>query len=457
VFGELAPVTLSIRPGGLGEITGVLSRERRGAELLGHLGITLRDDDDDGAESGLIVESFPPGSLADLSGVHKGDRIVALGPMRVDEVSDVIPPPTARSVELVIERPGLTQPIRAVVSLSPTVSGPDQRAVYGATFAVGLAVLLLLLVSPAARVTAKVFRALSTPSPSSLLSLVPASAPGEPSARSRLVRMIWVAVAFSAVVLAFGVLPFVTRMLPGTIDVAVLAAACVTLSAGVEAARRRVVGGRGYAVLRAVFLGVPAVAAVAAVALPLGSFRLEMFSAAQGGEPWAWLGLSSLPGLLGLPAAVISLLLVPTSTTMGTTALVLDRQRIFVGASLLSIVFLGGFRLPFVAGDPLLSTPAIRVAAALAFVAKALIVVVIASRLRSAALSSRALAWVSYISASLAVGAALLVSMLPFLTPPPWAVGPVAVVVVSTIALVALVRARRADAAPAPRGLLLFS
>jgi membrane protein implicated in regulation of membrane protease activity len=63
----------------------------------------------------------------------------------------------------------------------------------------------------------------------------------------------------------------------------------------------------------------------------------------------------------------------------------------------------------------------------------------------------------SYVAASLAALAAAVVSISPLLTPPPWAVGPVAVVVLSTIAVVAYVRTRRERAEPMPSGLALFS
>jgi hypothetical protein len=193
---------------------------------------------------------------------------------------------------------------------------------------------------------------------------------------------------------------------------------------------------------------------VAAVALPLGTFHLETLSTSQGGEPWAWSGLSTLPGLLGLPAAVISLLLIPRSPSMGTTALVLDRQRLFVGASLFAIVFLGGFQLPFVAGDPLLGSP---VAAALAFVVKALVVVALAARSRRGSSSPRVLAWVSWTSASLSALSAATIAIFPFVAPPAWAVGPVAVVAVTTISVVALLRVRARDAVISPSRLALFS
>jgi len=459
VSGELEPLTIAIRPGGLGALSGVLTRERSGRELLARLGITPRIEDA-ATERGVIVQSFPPESLADRSGVHKGDRVVALGPMRVDDLGDLVPPPGVRSVELVIDRPGLSQPVRVPVALTRPEPGPRVHALHGATFAVGLALLLLLLLSPAARFTTRVCRAAVTPGPSVVMTLL-AVRPvqeGAPLLR-RVAAWSWIVVAISAVVVAFGVLPFVSRLLPGAVDAGVLVTVAVGLAAAVRAAadREEPLARRLSGVLAAGAMGAPAIVAIAAVAVPIGSFRIEALSAAQGGVPWAWAGLSSLPALLALPAALISLLLVPLPPTGGATALVLDRVRLFVGASLFATVFLGGFRLPFFDGDPLLAAPALRLAASLFFVGKALMVVVVASRLRRSIRDVRRLATTSALFALAAASTAALGLVFPAAVPPTEMVGPVALAVLLTTAAVGVYGTRRYARTRLEPGVALFS
>ncbi|RLB45155.1 MAG: hypothetical protein DRJ42_30545, partial [Deltaproteobacteria bacterium] len=161
VSGVLSSSTLVLRPGGAGAMTRVLSRERRGFEFLAHLGVT--GEALDGADGGVLVESMSPEGLAARAGVRKQDRIVGLGPMRVGDVSDLVPASAGEVAELVLSRPGQSQPIRIQVPLVVRDETPTTRALLGATVASGVGLLLLLLLSPVARVTARVAKALVTP------------------------------------------------------------------------------------------------------------------------------------------------------------------------------------------------------------------------------------------------------------------------------------------------------
>jgi hypothetical protein len=437
VSGELEALTLIVRPGGLGELSGMLRRERRGEELLAHLGITPRDDVSEAG--GVVVESFPPDSIADRGGVQKGDRIVALGPMRVDDVGDLVPPPRARSIELVLERPGLSHPVHAPVTLEPTATGPTARSSWGASLAVALAFILLFLVSPVARLTTRFWRALRGGGRElvpTLLGVAPLGS--DKTLLRRVARFAWLFIAFVALVVAFGVLPLTVRVLPGTIDAAVLATATIGLAIAVAVASRRGVPltARLASVAWTAVAALPAIVAVAAVALPVGSFRLEAVSAAQGGEPWAWAGFSSLPAFMGLVAGFVSLVVVPSNIAPSTTAQVLERVRLFVGASLFTVVFLGGFSLPFHDADPLLAGPVPRISAALFFVLKTLTVVVVGFRLSRSAPSARLLAATSALSALLAAASAAFFMMTPTSAPPSAIVGPVAFAAVCIVLVV---------------------
>ncbi len=444
VSGELEDLVFVVRPGGLSEHSRVLQRERRGAELLAHLGITPRDEV--GERQGVVVQSFPPGSLAERGGIQKGDRIVGLGAMRVDDLGDLVPPPRARSVELVLERRGLSQPVRAPVILEPTATGPTARSSWGASLAVALAFILLFVVSPVARLTTRLARALRAgQGGASLLGVAPLD--DDATLLRRLVRAVWLFVGFVALVVAFGVLPFTVRVLPGSIDAAVLASATIGLAIAVTVASGGglSIRGRIVSIVWTTVAALPAIVAVAAVALPAGSFRLEAISVGQGGAPWAWSGFASIPAFVGLVAGFVSLVVVPGNVATTATAQVLDRVRLFVGASLFTVVFLGGFALPFYDADPLLAGPALRVSAALFFVLKTLTVVMVGFRLSRGDVSARALAITSVVSALLAAAAAGFFMFAPEATPPAAIVGPVAFAAVCVVLLVGILAAGREE------------
>ncbi len=458
VSGELHDLTLVVRPGGFGELSGVLSRERSGAALLAHLGVTPQDEVEE--RGGVVIETFTPGSLADHAGVRKRDRIVGLGAMVVDDIGDLVPPPRARSIELILERRGLSQPIHVPVALSPAATGPTARSSWGASLAVGFAFVLLFLVSPVARLTTRFWRALRTAGPSIGTALLGVSAlPQEATLPRRLVRFAWLLIAYLALVVAFGVLPFTARVLPGSIDAAVLATATVGLAVAVTVASlssKHSLAARIRQILWTSAAALPAIVAVAAVALPAGSFRLEAISAAQGGEPWAWAGFSSLPAFIGLVAGFVSLVVVPSNVGPGPAPQVLDRVRLFIGASLFTVVFLGGFSLPFHTGDPLLAGPVVRVSAALYFVLKTLTVALVGFRLSRSEARLGVLAATSGLSAILAAAAAAFFMMNPARTPPATIVGPVAFAAAAIVLLVGALASR--ERPPAQRsGALLLS
>jgi NADH:ubiquinone oxidoreductase subunit H len=255
------------------------------------------------------------------------------------------------------------------------------------------------------------------------------------------------------------VLPFVARILPGAIDAGVLVTIAVGLAAAVRAARPldESILTRLRGVALALVISAPAIVAVAAVALPLGTFQIESLSAAQAGVPWGWSVFSSVTACLALPAAIISLLLLPLPPKSGNTALVIDRVRLFIGASLITIVFLGGFRLPFFFGDPLLASPLIRLAAAVLFVVKAIAVVVVGSRLRRAVSNVTALAISAAVCAVLAAGSATVALLFPEAALPGQVVGPVSLTVALIVAGFGLYEARRGGRSEYQVRLPLFS
>ena len=119
------------------------TRERRQRDHQSALGLTLDEETSDG----LKVVSLTAGGIAERAGVREGDRLVALGGLRLRSAADLLLPPEDRT--LVVEREGLAAELalalpRAahrpssfwlllLIPLAAWVMGPGGRAIRALT------------------------------------------------------------------------------------------------------------------------------------------------------------------------------------------------------------------------------------------------------------------------------------------------------------------------------------
>jgi NADH:ubiquinone oxidoreductase subunit H len=106
VTGGLSAAVIDIVPMGAGPSEAQVTEARRFADFAG---VLFAD------EGSLVVDGVMPKSAAERAGVAHGDRISELAGLRVLERGDLVPPPRARQVELVVHRNGTADPVRLVL------------------------------------------------------------------------------------------------------------------------------------------------------------------------------------------------------------------------------------------------------------------------------------------------------------------------------------------------------
>lgn len=235
------------------------TRERR---QLGHqaaLGLTLADD----TSAGLTVTALTSNGLAERAGVRVGDRLVALGGLRLRSGADLLLPPEDRS--LIVEREGLAAEL--ALALPRAAHRPSSFW-------------LLLLIPLAAWILGPGGRAIRAVTPA--------------TRRPSLPRLAWMAAVCAACVALLGW---------RSIDVSVWLAAALTLRAGSIVAAR----GRFVSMVREV----PFVVALIGVVTALGSTETaaawgQLEQGAIFGAPLLWgLLAAHVVGLAG-PRGVIA-------------------------------------------------------------------------------------------------------------------------------------------------------
>jgi NADH:ubiquinone oxidoreductase subunit H len=289
VTGGLAAAVFDVVPLG-GELAEARVAEgRRFAEFSGVLF----------AEGGsLVVDGVMPRSPAERAGVARGDRLSELGGLRVLGRTDLVPPPRARQVELVVHRNGVADPVRLVLETDGFQKlTPRDLAAAGGVLAATLA-LFASLRSPLGRAlsflelrlvevlrvrrerrrTRELERGKRRRMPGFLHAVLPTSP-----------------AAYLALAAATGVIMFLGMggaIVAREVDLAVIAAATLA-SATAAALVFGAPGERGLALrLRRVALvlgqGLPLVGAVACAALETGGVGLDELARAQGALPWQW-------------------------------------------------------------------------------------------------------------------------------------------------------------------------
>jgi NADH-quinone oxidoreductase subunit H len=106
VTGGLSAAVVDITPVGREAPEDRVAEARRFAEFSG---VLLAGD------TSLVVDGVMPKSPAERAGIARGDKLTELGGLRLLDRNDLVPPPRARTVEVVLHRNGVADPVRLVL------------------------------------------------------------------------------------------------------------------------------------------------------------------------------------------------------------------------------------------------------------------------------------------------------------------------------------------------------
>jgi hypothetical protein len=308
VTGQLPDVTLDFVPaeGDRNEVGRRRAEGKRFAEFAGALLV-----DRGGA---LVLEGVMPKSRAERAGLVAGDRLVELAGVRVLDLADLVPPPRARSAELMIERAGSGERGRVVLDVDgfQPLSARDFGWALG-VIAAAIA-FFLLCASPLGRALSfvewrlvELFRAQRAELVAGRrpLSWVARGVrPSLPASLAEYVVILSASALITAVSLGRG-------LVAREIDLPIIVAAAL-VSLAVASLVFGAPGDRGFAArLRRVPLvlarAVPIAAAFGVVVLRVESFGPDDLALAQGTLPWHWLAFRG-PFELGVVLAVVAAL-----------------------------------------------------------------------------------------------------------------------------------------------------
>jgi hypothetical protein len=395
VAGTLQGVVLDVEPSHETEDDRALAMQE-GQRFAAFLGVTLSGD----GTSPLRIQKVAEHSRAAEVGIAAGDVIEELSGVRVNDLSDFVPPPRARTARVGLHRGGVSE--SAVMAVDVAEFKPGTLSDLTPALAlVGSALLALVLaLSPLGRFSTWLVQAVSSRSRArgerapqqwsaiarGLSGALPSGAPA------------YLGVALGSSLLALGALgvPLVARELD--LPILLLAAASALVVAGflselLQRSKLSVVAGAKRALW--VLAGqVPLAAALLVGVLSVGSLRADDFATAQAGMPWRFLAFASpihfMALLLGIFALVpeatlasrASIGLPPRPTKRWPALPAVEWTHLVVSAGLLSVTLLGGFAVPWLSElDRLSSAPRMALGAVL-LVLKTFTLVLIVAALR---------------------------------------------------------------------------
>jgi len=365
VTGVLPDVTLDFIPAE-GDSASLEAERDEGRRFAEFAGVLLADDRASPTVSGVM-----PGSAAERAGVVMGDRLLELAGVHVLGVADFVPPPRARSAELVVARDGNADGRRLLLDVTGFRPVAPRDLGLAAGLVAGALALLFMLASPFGRALAFVEHRLAERLRDQRLSVPPprAGAARRPAPfLTRLSRVLptglgsYVVFALASALVAAAALgiPLVAREvdLPALVVLAFAALAFASVVFG--APGERGAWARARRALLVCAQSIPALGALGTVGLTVGSFGPEALALAQGALPWQWLAFKS-PLLLAASLALV-LSLVPEAsrgrsleTALGSgrpapvrapaTALT-GQAQLLLGSGVAALAFFGGAHLP---------------------------------------------------------------------------------------------------------------
>ncbi|HKO52239.1 MAG TPA: NADH-quinone oxidoreductase subunit H [Polyangiaceae bacterium] len=409
VRGTLEGVILDVNPASISK-QALAAHEAEAQRFAEYVGMAVVHSED---RDVLLVDTVDPEGRASRAGLLPGDALLELDGVRLASLSDLIPPPRARLSHVSLRRGDQQTPSTFALDVSGFQPGSPSELAPAASL-LGFAVaLLLLFASPLGRALSWLEARLASQIRDR----------GRPSAWSRargdLKSLGVVRVALSE--LPSSPLPYFVFIMDSAwltllamnrtiwareLDLPVLflgslTALCATalVVGGREPGRRfSLIGGLRHVLLTLVFQA-PVLSAMACAVLLSGSLRSDDILAAQGGWPWQWFAFAS-PVALGIFVLLVLGLVPVMARAPGALAAAIsdgsggasrrpsttlpEWSHLILTSGVISLVFLGGPRLPGVAaGDPAAGLW-LQVCGALLFQAKAVLVLSLVLLLRFA-------------------------------------------------------------------------
>jgi NADH-quinone oxidoreductase subunit H len=399
VRGTLEGVVLDVNPASISKLA-LAAHEAEAQRFAEYAGMAVLHSQE---RDVLLVDTVDPDGRASRAGLLPGDALLELDGVRLASLSDFIPPPRARLSHVSVRRGDEKTPSTFALDVSGFQPGSPSELAPAATL-LGFAVaLLLLFASPLGRALSWL--------EGRLVSQVRDR--GRPSAWSRargdLKSLGFVRVALSE--LPSSPLPYFVFIMDSAwltllamnrtiwareLDLPVLflgslTALCATalIVGGRQPGRRfSLLAGLRHVLLTLVFQA-PVLSAMACAVLLSGSLRSDDILAAQGGWPWQWFAFASpvslgifvllilglVPVLSRAPgafSAAVSGAFVGPSRRRSTT--LPEWSHLILTSGVISLVFLGGPRLPGSSAAGLAAGLWLQVCGALLFQAKAVLV-----------------------------------------------------------------------------------
>lgn len=360
VAGSLQGVVLDLEPSHETEDNQALAAQE-GQRFAAFLGVSINTD----GNGPLRIQKLEAQGRAAEAGLAAGDVVEELSGVRLNDISDFVPPPRARTARLGLHRGGVSE--GAIVAVDVAAFKPGTLSDLTPALAlVGSAILALCLaLSPLGRFSTWLALAMSARSRG------PGAAPRErwlavargisgalPSSTAA-----YFGVGLGSSLLALGALgvPLVARELD--LPILLLAAASALVVAGFlsQLAQRGKLEPTA-ALRRALWVllaQLPLTSALLVATISVGSLRADDFASAQAGMPWRFLAFMSPLHFMALLLGVFAL--VPEATLTSTPSASLPQRplklwpalpavewaHLVVSSGLLSIMLLGGFSVPW--------------------------------------------------------------------------------------------------------------
>jgi hypothetical protein len=359
VIGQLADVTLDVVPaeGDRNEVARRRAEGKRFAEFVGTLLV-----DRGGA---LVVDGVMPKSRAERAGVIAGDRLVELAGVRLLDLADLVPPPRARSTELMIERAGSGERGRIVLDVDGfrPLSARDFGPMLGVIAAA--VAFFLLCASPFGRALSfvewrlvELFRSQRSELVAGrrpLRRMARSIRPSLPATMAESVVILAASAVITAVSLGRGL---VAREIDLPIAVAGVFVSLAVASLLFGAPNDRGLAARSRRVPLVLVRSVPVAAALGVVVLRVESFGPDDLTLAQGALPWHWLAFRGPLELAAALAAMAALVPDPARGRAPSEALeeraafgarasvtrLVAHSELIVVSGVLSVAFFGGAR-----------------------------------------------------------------------------------------------------------------